>query len=283
MKQYYLTKNPYFNDGKWITGAELTGFVLHSVGVGQPDPLVFVRRWDSPDYTNAGISGFIGADEIYLTAPCLETPGRVKRMPHGGKPAVNNHYIGFEMTEPAQVRYSGTGAAFTCTDPDAARAFVRKTYANAVTLFAALCRFHGRDPLADGVILSHNEAGRRGIASGHVDPEHLWRGLDMELSMEGFRRDVDRQVHPERYEKEELDLTKQELYRLLEEYLADSPVLEQQIDRRIQTALAGTQEVPDWAKREFAAAVAAGITDGSRPNDRATRLEAALMALRAGK
>ena len=101
--------------------------------------------------------------------------------------------------------------------------------------------------------------------------------------MEGFRRDVDRQVHPERYEKEELDLTKQELYRLLEEYLADSPVLEQQIDRRIQTALAGTQEVPDWAKEEFAAAVAAGITDGSRPNDRATRLEAALMALRAGK
>ena len=97
----YITKNPYFNDGKWITGDSFDGFFLHSVGVGQPEPMVFIARWDSAGYTNAGINGFIGADKIYITAPCLETPGKVKRMPHGGKPTSNNRYIGFEMCEPS--------------------------------------------------------------------------------------------------------------------------------------------------------------------------------------
>ena len=50
----YITKNPYFNDGKWITGGSFDGFFLHSVVVGQPDPMVFIARWDSAGYTNAG-------------------------------------------------------------------------------------------------------------------------------------------------------------------------------------------------------------------------------------
>ena len=47
----YLTKNPYFNDGRWITGSAFKGFFLHSVGVGQPDPLVFIRQWDKASFT----------------------------------------------------------------------------------------------------------------------------------------------------------------------------------------------------------------------------------------
>ena len=58
----YLTKNPYFRDGRWITGPAFRGFFLHSVGVGQPDPLVFIRQWNSASYGRAGINGFIGAD-----------------------------------------------------------------------------------------------------------------------------------------------------------------------------------------------------------------------------
>ena len=100
----YLTQNPYFRDGRWITGP-----------AGQPDPLVFIRQWDKPSFTYAGINGFIGADAVYLTAPCLETPGKVKRMPHAGKPAGNNGYIGFEMCEPAQIHYT-VGASFTAAE-----------------------------------------------------------------------------------------------------------------------------------------------------------------------
>lgn len=258
----YLTQNPYFRDGRWITGSAFRGFFLHSVGVGQPDPLVFIRQWDKPSFTYAGINGFIGADAVYLTAPCLETPGKVKRMPHAGKPAGNNGYIGFEMCEPAQIHYT-VGASFTVRDKAAAQAYCRKTYQNAVQLFARLCSFHGKNPLQDGVILSHNEAGKRGIASGHVDPEHLWRGLGLSYTMNGFRQDVAAAMRP----KEEIDMTKAEVIAL--------------IDQRIKMALDG-KDVPasDWAKDELAAAVAAGITDGTRPGGYAKREEVAAMVLR---
>lgn len=39
--------------------------------------------------------------------------------------------------------------------------------------------------------------------------------------------------------------------------------------------------VPNWAKEEFNNAIEAGITDGSRPQDLATRVEAAIMVERA--
>ena len=258
----YLTQNPYFRDGRWITGSAFLGFFLHSVGCAQPDPLVFIRQWDKPSFTYAGINGFIGADAVYLTAPCLETPGKVKRMPHAGKPAGNNGYIGFEMCEPAQIHYT-RGASFTVQDKAAAQAYCRKTYQNAVQLFARLCSFHGKNPLQDGVILSHNEAGKRGIASGHVDPEHLWRGLGLPYTMAGFRQDVANAMKP----KEEIDMTKAEVIAL--------------IDERIQAALEGKNTAAsDWAKDELARAVAAGITDGTRPGGYAKREEVAAMVLR---
>ena len=63
-------------------------------------------------------------------------------------------------------------------------------YNSAVELFAYLCKELNLDPLADGVIISHCEGNKRGIASNHGDPEHLWRGLKMPYTMDGFRRDV---------------------------------------------------------------------------------------------
>lgn len=261
----YITHNPFFNDGRWITGNEFKGFFLHSVGCAQPNPLVFIRQWDNANYGRAGINGFIGADAVYLTAPCLETPGRVKRMPHAGKPAGNNGYIGFEMCEPAQIHYT-VGASFIVRDHAAAQAYCRKTYQNAVQLFARLCSFHGKNPLRDGVILSHNEGGKRGIASGHVDPEHLWRGLGLPYTMNSFRQDVAAAMKP----KEEIDMTKAEVVAL--------------IDARIQAALEGKgTEASAWAKDEVAQAVAAGITDGTRPGGYAKREEVAAMVLRGKK
>lgn len=185
----FLTLNPYFNDGRWISGGDLKGFTLHSVGCSQPDPLVFWRNWNRSNYYNAGINGFIGEDVIYITASCLDTKGKVKRMPHGGKAYANDHYIGFEMCEPSQIFYT-SGANFSIMNKTAAVAYVKKTYANAVDLFARLCAFHGKDPLASGVIMSHNELGKKGLGTTHVDPEHLWKGLGLSYTMDGFRRDV---------------------------------------------------------------------------------------------
>lgn len=269
----YITKNPYFNDGKWITGDSFDGFFLHSVGVGQPDPMVFITRWDSAGYTNAGVNGFIGADKIYITAPCLETPGKVKRMPHGGKQTSNNRYIGFEMCEPSQVHYTGNGASFTVSDLQAARAFVKKTYDNAVELFALLCKFHGKDPRKRGVIYSHNEGGKIGIAAGHVDPEHLWRGLGMPYTMDGFRQDVYNKMQEED-NTVAINMTKAELEKLIDDRAKE----------KCQELLAGRETVAsNWAREELAEAVAMGITDGSRPQGYAKREEVAAMVLRAKK
>ena len=43
-------------------------------------------------------------------------------------------------------------------------------------------------PMTD--ICSHREGGARGIATSHTDPEHLWQGLGLDYTMEGFRRDT---------------------------------------------------------------------------------------------
>lgn len=67
---------------------------------------------------------------------------------------------------------------------------MKRTYDTAVELFAFLCKQFELDPLADGVIISHKEGHKRGIASDHVDPHHLWDGLQSGYTMDGFRKDV---------------------------------------------------------------------------------------------
>ena len=62
------------------------------------------------------------------------------------------------------------------------------TYKCAVELFAYLCQQFGLDPMADGVVISHSEGCKRGIASNHGDVEHLW--CKFGLSMGQFRKDI---------------------------------------------------------------------------------------------
>ena len=93
------------------------------------------------------------------------------------------------MCEPDTIRYTG-GASFTVSDKAAAQAYVKGCYETAVELFAYLCDLYDLDPLKDGVIISHAEGYKRGIASGHADPEHLWKGLGMGYTMDGFRKAV---------------------------------------------------------------------------------------------
>ncbi len=93
------------------------------------------------------------------------------------------------MCEPACIKYT-SGSNFACSDKAAAREVAKRTYEAAVELFAMLCEKYGLDPLADGVIVSHREGHSRGIASNHGNPEHLWNGLGIGYTMDGFRRAV---------------------------------------------------------------------------------------------
>lgn len=179
--QSILDRNPCFQAGKTIT---VKGLMLHSVGCPQPKAETFVKNWNNPESSRACVHAFIDGNtgKVYQTLPWEH------RAWHCGGNG-NNTHIGVEMCEPACISYTG-GASFTCSDREAAMAVVRRTYGTAVELFAFLCKQYGLDPLADGVIVSHKEGHDRGIASGHGDPDHLWKGLNAEYSMDGFRRDV---------------------------------------------------------------------------------------------
>lgn len=168
--QSILTNNPCYKAGKKIT---VKGLMLHSVGCPQPSASVFVKSWNRSDYDRACVHAFIDGNNgnVYQTLPWNH------RGWHGGG-ACNNTHIGVEMCEPAT------------TDKTIARATVQRTYDTAVSLFAHLCKQYNLDPLADGVIISHSEGGKRGIASRHADPEHLWNQLGMGYTMDTFRKAV---------------------------------------------------------------------------------------------
>lgn len=180
--QSILTKNPCYTAGRKIT---IKGLMLHSVGCNQPSAMAFISKWNPPsDGRQICVHGFIDGNtgDVYQCLPWNH------RGWHAGGTA-NNTHIGVEMCEPACVKYT-SGANFTCSDPDAARAVAQRTYDTAVVLFAHLCTEYNLDPLADGVIISHSEGHKRGVASGHADPEHLWKQLNMGYTMDTFRKAV---------------------------------------------------------------------------------------------
>jgi len=151
------------------------------VGVPQPNASVFIRNWDTPT-ANVSVHGIIEAGgRAFQTLPWTN------RAWHAGG-AANDTHIGIEMTEPTSIRYTGSGANFVDNNPALTRAFVLDTYGTAVALFARLCVEFRLSPLADGVIISHSEGHRRGVASNHADVEHLWSRFG--LTMAQFRRDV---------------------------------------------------------------------------------------------
>ena len=180
-----LTKNPCYTAGRKIT---VKGLMLHSVGCPQPKASVFINSWNSPSYDNACVHGFIDGNDgtVYQTLPWNH---RGWHCGSGSKGSGNNTHIGVEMCEPACIRYM-SGSNFTCSDLPTSRAVAKRTYEAAVELFAYLCNQYNLNPAADGVIISHREGHSRGIASNHGDPEHLWKGLGMGYTMDGFRKDV---------------------------------------------------------------------------------------------
>ena len=180
-----MTKNPCYTAGRKIT---VKGLMLHSVGCSQPRAQAFISNWNNASFDRACVHGFIDGNDgtVYQTLPWDH------RGWHAGG-AANNTHIGVEMCEPACIKYTG-GATFTCSNMSEAKAVAERTYKAAVELFAMLCKKYKLNPLSDGVIISHAEGCKRGVASNHGDPEHLWRQLDMGYTMDTFRKAVAAQM-----------------------------------------------------------------------------------------
>lgn len=184
-----LTNNPCYTAGRKIA---VKGLMLHSVGCSQPSAAVFIRNWNKTTYDRACVHGFIDGNDgtVYQTLPWDH---RGWHSGSGSNGSANNTHIGVEMCEPACIKYTG-GATFTCSDTVTAKAVAERTYRAAVELFAMLCRKFSLDPLADGVIISHREGHKRGVASNHGDPEHLWNQLGTGYTMDTFRAAVKKEL-----------------------------------------------------------------------------------------
>lgn len=176
--QSFITNNKNYKSPRFITPK---GIMLHSVGVGQPKASVFVNNYNK---STCGVSvhGFIDAitGDFYQTMPFNYRAG------HCGSSA-NNTHIAIEMCEPSYIKYVN-GASFTCSNIEKAREQAKTAYQGAVRVFAELCMMYNLNPDTD--IISHNEGRLKGIASAHYDPEHLWKGLNIDYTMDGFREDV---------------------------------------------------------------------------------------------
>lgn len=199
----FLTKNPCYTanvqkaDSRYTTFQQRgpQGLMLHSVGCSQPNAQVFINNWNNASYTYSCVHGIIDAN----TGTAYQLLPWNYRGWHGGG-ACNNTHVGVEMCESKYIRYLQPGEAgyapakFVVLDKAKAQADCKRCYDAAVELYASICKEYNLNPLTD--IVSHYEGGRKGIASGHGDPEHYWRGLGMNYTMDGFRSDVKKAMTP---------------------------------------------------------------------------------------
>lgn len=249
------------------TGAKIKpkGVMVHSTGANNP----MLRRYVQPVASTPGkdkllwklgvnrnrnhwnrqnldvcVHGFIGKLDDGSVAAVQTLPWNYRGWHAGtgtsGKSA-NDTHISFEMCEDG------------LTDP----VYFQRAYQAAVELTAMLCKEYGLDPLADGVVICHQDGYRRGVASNHGDVYNWFPKFGK--TMDDFRADVVRTMKGD----------------------DDSMSYEQwkgYMDRyRKERAL---QSASGWAEKELAVAVTEGITDGKRPQDFVTREEAAIMAMR---
>ncbi len=281
LRQQLLTKNECYITGRTI---KPKGVMVHSTGANTPRVARYVPGNDELGRNTGGnhwnvyhaggkdmgahpfvkdpqtgrcktcgggqtcVHAFIGrfADAGVGTVQTLPWNRRGWHCGSGSKGSANNTHIGFEICEDG------------LTDP----AYFQTVYQEAVDLTAMLCQQYNLDPLADGVVICHQEGYRRGVASNHGDVLHWFPKHGK--TMDDFRADVARSMKGE--DDEMLSYEQWKAY--MEQYRKE---------------LVG-QPIPTWAEQtgEWDKAHKAGIiADKSRPQDLITRAEAAAMVVRA--
>ena len=188
-----FTENRCYQAGRVI---KPKGVMVHSTGANNPNLRRYVQPVSTtPDragllarlgtnpngnhWNRAGLSvcvhGFIGklADGSVAAVQTLPWNRRGWHAGNGSSGrSANDSHISFEICEDG------------LDDPD----YFARAYREAVELTALLCREYGLDPLADGVVICHQEGYRRGIASNHGDVLHWFPRFGK--SMDDFRADV---------------------------------------------------------------------------------------------
>lgn len=180
--QNLCTASDCYKAGKTI---KVKGGMLHSVGCPQPNPKVFQRIWNKAG-ANACVHAVVGKDGIVIQ--CLPWNHKGWHCGSGANGSGNNSLISLEMTEPDTIKYTGGSHWIELGDGSNTKAHVLATYKNAVAFFAFIAKKYKFNPLDSNCMMSHVEGHKKGIASCHGDPEHIWKKFG--LSMNQFRVDV---------------------------------------------------------------------------------------------
>ena len=253
------------------------GLMLHSVGCSQPSAKVFADGWNRSG-REASVHAVLQADgTVYQTMPW-----NFRAWHCGG--AANDTHVGVEMTEPGCITYI-SGSRFTCSDLAAAKAQVKGTYNTAADLFAMLCDKYDLDPLT--AIISHKEGNDKGVASNHGDPEHLWKGLDMGYTMDGFRKEVKRRLDlmhqpvtpdtPIKDDEEDDDMNAAEVIKLIKEN-RQAPTRDEIMKATGDKWIEEFTDLPPWAEDEVRELIVMGAIKGTKLGDTVeeTKLDASL-------
>lgn len=178
LRQQILTQNDCYKAGRTIT---VKGVMVHSTGANNPNVARYVpgndelgwntghNHWDQPGLEKC-VHALIGRYADGKIGAVQTLPWNWRGWHAGG--SANNTHISFEI----------------CEDGLADAAYFKEAYREAVEITAMLCEAYSLDPLADGVVICHQEGYRRGVASNHADVLHWFP--KMGKSMDDFRRDV---------------------------------------------------------------------------------------------
>ena len=178
-----MEKNPGERDSRYARYYQgPQGVMIHSTGAENPN----LRRYVQPDDGTLGVNpngndwnrpgldvavhAFIGLTQAGDVATYQILPWEYRAWHCGGE--ANNTHLSLEI----------------CEDDLGDRDYFWSVYWEAVALTAELCRKFGLNPLDPGVVISHAEGARMGIASNHADVGHWWSRFG--VTMDDFREDV---------------------------------------------------------------------------------------------
>ena len=253
LREQLLTRNECYIVGQTM---KPRGVMVHSTGANNPRVARYVpgdeeigrntggNHWNQPrpGGRQVCVHAFVGKFAGGKVGTVQTLPWTMRGWHCAG--SANNTHIGFEI----------------CEDGLDSPEYFQAVYQEAVELTAMLCQKYGLDPLADGVVICHQEGYRMGVASNHGDVLHWFPKFGK--TMDAFRADVARAMKGEDDEMLSYEQWKDYMERYRREL--------------------GEQPVPEWAVRsgEWDRAVRDKITDGARPQDLISRAEAAAMIVR---
>lgn len=182
----YATKFKRYGTKKTYT---LDSIEIHTIGAAQNTVENIFNNMNQYDPAYGIVNAIVSADVENYIMEIL--PRDNVTWADGGYG--NQHSFTVEICESDFMKYIPKSANYTVLNTAKFLADVSRGYINAVKYVAVKCKefgFNPMDKLPNGLyrVYSHEEANKKGLATAHADPMHLWTKIGK--TMDDFRKDV---------------------------------------------------------------------------------------------